>query len=337
MDLLSSPLSEYERSLLEQAARWPGFATHTELTEAAIRQVTAHRGIDFATTLLYDRLTRSPVHGPFLKKIQRLPASAPAATPTTVLIVPGAFYRKSPHSGADGRVIREEAERLGHETELLPLTDFGQPRANARILRDWLERDGRESIILVSMSKGGAEVRIALDEPGAPETFRRVAFWINLSGLLHGSALVGWLFARRWRVLWFRLLFWLRGFEFSALPELARGPGTLLGAPLRLPEHLRTIHVVGFPLARHLSTALARRCHRRVESLGPSDGAGLMLSDVNELPGLIFPIWGTDHYLRPGAKDMRGLMRQVLHYVSLELDGTGEGGGTDRDSRKRFG
>jgi hypothetical protein len=108
---------------------------------------------------------------------------------------------------------------------------------------------------------------------------------------VYGTPLVAWLFSNRLRVLWFRLLFWWRGYDFSAVPELGRGPGTPLAPELRLPDYLRAIHVVGFPLAQHMSNRLARRCYRRVQALGPNDGAGI-LADVSRLPGVIYPVWG---------------------------------------------
>src|SRR5581483_1217551 len=216
------------------------------------------------------------------------PPAGAAAPSATVVIVPGAFYREFPHTGADGRVVRAEAEALGFATDLVPLVSFGSLRTNARILCDWLARDRRDNLILASLSKGGADVKVALAQPGAAEAFRKVAFWVNLSGLLRGTPLAGWVLASRLRAWWFRLLFRWRGYDFSVIPDLAYGPGTPLDTPLRLPDHLRAIHVVGFPLARHLSNRLARRCYKRIRPLGPNDGAGIILADVCRLPGAVY-------------------------------------------------
>jgi hypothetical protein len=322
MSFLSAPATEYERDLLDRAARYPGFASCSDPTVEAVQELAAREGIDLATALVYDRLVRSPVHGPFLEKLQTLTSVPANGAPATVVIVPGAFYREFPHTGADGCAVRTEAEALGFTTDLVPLVSFGSLRTNADILRDWLAHDRRENLVLVSLSKGGADVKAALAEPGAARVFRKVAFWINLSGLLHGTPLVDWLFSRRLRRLWIRLLFWWRGFDFAVIPELARGPGTPLDMPLCLPDHMQAIHVVGFPLARHLSNRLARRCYRRVKSLGPNDGAGILLADVCQLPGLVYPVWGADHYLRPAGLDMKVLARQLLLYVRHELNGS---------------
>jgi hypothetical protein len=310
----------YERGLLERAARWPGLPSCADLTAEAVQQVAAREGTDFATALLYDRVRRSPDHGPFIERVEaREGPTGPPRVPATVVIVPGAFYREYPRTGGNGWRVREEAKPLGFATDLVPTLSFGRLRTNARILCDWLKRDRRENLVLVSLSKGGADVKIALAEPDAGEAFRNVAFWVNLSGMLNGTPLVGWLFSRRLRVLWFRLLLGWRRYDFSVIPELARGPGTPLDGDLRLPAHLRAIHVAGFPLARHLTSGLARRCYRRVQALGPSDGAGILLADVCRLPGLVYPVWGADHYLRPDGRDVRAIARKLLLHVRDEL------------------
>jgi hypothetical protein len=318
-------LEQYEGELRRRVrrCRWP--VRLADLTQPVLHRIAAEEGIDFATTLLYDRITRSPEHSPFIAQLDSLPGEAAecAPLPATVVIVPGAFYIEFPHTGADGRLLREEATRFGCPSELVPLISFGSLEDNVRILLDWLAHRPDEDIILVSLSKGGAEVKLALAHPEAAWAFRNVVAWINLSGLLEGTPLVGWLFASRWRRAWFRFLFWFRAYDFATIPELARGPGTSLDSALKLPAHMRVIHVVGFPLQRHLSNGLARRCFRRVQELGPNDGAGIVLADVCRWPGLIYPVWGADHYLRPGGRDLRTLAVRLLHYLSDSGRGVG--------------
>jgi len=86
---------------------------------------------------------------------------------------------------------------------------------------------------------------------------------------------------------------------------------------LQLPPHMTMVTIAGFPLRQHLTTALAGRCHRRLTHLGPNDGS-LILSDVCALPGLLYPIWGADHYLRPKT-DVNQLVLAVLQYLDEEL------------------
>src|SRR5262249_40372256 len=138
-----------------------------------LRDLTAREGIDAATTFLYRSLLASPCHGPFIHRIEeirRRPAATAWGSGAVLVIVPGAFYRENPRSGADGHVVREQAEKLGCPTDLVPLASTGGAKENGRILIDWLAQRSRRAsrpIILASLSKGGADVKMALAEPDA--------------------------------------------------------------------------------------------------------------------------------------------------------------------------
>jgi hypothetical protein len=310
----------YERELLARIAHASEVVSCEQVTVELLQQLAAQQGIDFATAWVYKQVRQSPVHGPFIERLETQPRvlGSPRPLPATLVIVPGAFYVEFPHTGADGQLLREEAAKFGCCSELVPLPSFGSLAGNARILCEWLSARPEGPVLLASLSKGGADVKMALARPEAADAFRNVVCWINLSGLLQGTPLVDWLFASKLRSLWFRLLFWLRGYDFRIIPELARGSDTPLNFELRLPPHLKAIHVVGFPLVRHLSNALARRCFHRAQHLGPNDGAGIVLADVGRLPGLVYPVWGADHYLRPAELDVREIARRILQYLSDE-------------------
>jgi hypothetical protein len=309
-----------EFDLLAAAASWRECPTLSDLTEETLRRIAICQGMDFATAVLFDRLVRSPRHGPFISRIANRPETcliAPGRRPPTVAIVPGAFYREDPTSGADGRQVLESVARLGCPTASIPLMSFGSLPENAALIGAWLQsRPDHENFVLVSLSKAGAEMKLALAAAGAAKTFRRVQAWISLSGIYHGTPLMTWLFSQWWRLPLIRLFFWHRGYHFGALGQLERGPGKLLDFELRPPEHLRIIHVVGFPLERHLSTPLARRGYRRLTPLGPNDGGPILLADVGRFPGLVYPVWGADHYLRPAYDN--GLVSRLLQFVVME-------------------
>ena len=285
-------------------------------TAGELRDFAAREGIDAATARLYRGLLDSPVHGPFIRRIEetcKRPVSRPWTSDAILAIVPGAFYRENPGSGADGHVMREQAGRIGCPTDLVPLASTGSVKDNARILCDWLGRQDSRPVILASLSKGGAEVKTALAEPDAGRAFANVVAWINLCGILDGTPMADWLLSLNPAAVLGRLYYRLRGQRTGFLPDLRHGPGQTLDFPLRLPAHVRLISVVGFPLREHLDRGLARRCHRRLTPLGPNDG-GLVLADVCALPGLVYPIWGADHYLQPksGVNELVAAILQDL-------------------------
>jgi len=57
------------------------------------------------------------------------------------------------------------------------------------------------------------------------------------------------------------------------------------------------LHIVGFPLKRHLSNRPARLWHRRFRKQEPNDSV-VMLTDFLDVPGTVLPVWGCDHYLK---------------------------------------
>jgi hypothetical protein len=165
----------------------------------------------------------------------------------------------------------------------------------------------RQPIVLVSLSKGGADVRRAMGDPRTEEAFRAVAAWVSISGMVYGSPLVAWLRARPIRCMGVRLMLRLRGQRFADVDELRHDPPT---ASFPLPPHIRAIHILGFPLREHLSDDWARRGHERLAPLGPSDGGGILLADALRLPGEVYPLWGADHYMRRADTDE--MLRRVL-------------------------
>jgi hypothetical protein len=274
-------------------------------------------GIDAATTRLYRSVVESPIHGPFIRRIEEISRQVtplPWSREATLVIVPGAFYRENPQSGADGRLFRDQAEKLGLPSELVPLASTGTVRQNARLLCDWLLAQPERPLILASLSKGGADVKMALREPDADRAFANVVAWINLCGILNGTPMAAWLLSWNPGAVLNRLYYRLRGRSLSFLSDLRYGRGSVLDFELNLPAHVQLISVVGFPLREHLTRAIARRCHRRLGALGPNDG-GLVLADVCALPGLLYPLWGADHYLQPKT-DVRVLIAAILQYLA---------------------
>ena len=316
------PADASERALFARIERWNGPRRFEQLTPELLHELTASEGCDFATALLHRRIVESERHGEFLRdtvltaEAQR---SNDGATETTagkiIAIVPGAFYRENPRTGADGRVVRELAAQLGLPVVVAPVSSTGLLAENSRLLAEWLSTFSDARLVLVSVSKGGSDVKTALARPDAARVFSRVAGWINLCGILDGTPMADWLLSAGWLARANRIFYRIRGRSLDFLEDLRRFPGCALDFPLKLPPHLRAVHVLGFPLSQHLHNGLARRCHARLATFGPNDGS-ILLSDALCWPGQICPVWGADHYLRP-REDVRPLLIALLHHVTL--------------------
>ena len=256
---------------------------------------------------------RSDEHGRFIRAVDATPDTPEARAllhDVTVAIVPGAFYVEYPKTGADGRFVLDEAARLGCKTTRVPLLSFGPLRENAQCLLEWLDRQPAQPIILVSLSKAGAEVRLAPRRyfRSRPIPACRGLVQLQRVGPRDGDGQLA--VPAPTAGVSVRLLFRWNGYSYGALHELERWPG-ILDADFHIPEDLLTIHLYGFPLVRHLSRPIARRGHSRLAPLGPNDGGASLLADLVGLPGSIYPVWGADHYLQP-AWDIDGLVRAIV-------------------------
>ncbi|HEY3914057.1 MAG TPA: hypothetical protein VGN61_06180 [Verrucomicrobiae bacterium] len=307
---------ESEDALLARAAAFPEFRFLSDLNAETLRKISTTHGVDFATALLYDRVNRSPQHAAFINRIDHAERLPPEVTSQniTVAVAPAAFYKEAPNSGADGKLILEEARRLELRAELIPSSSTGTLAENSAIIHHWLANREGEKIILVSLCKGGADVKFALGQPNNRETFRRVSSWINICGTLNGSPIAEWLLAFKPRFFMAWLACRCRGHDINFVRELQPAPQSALSQPLHLPAPMRLVNIVGFPLKRHLTNRFMRLCYQRISPFGPNDG-GVLLADACSLPGLLYPIWGADHYLRPEPRARR-IISTVLNFLA---------------------
>jgi hypothetical protein len=147
--------------------------------------------------------------------------------------------------------------------------------------------------------------------------FQRVVAWINVCGTLDGSPFAAWLLRSKPRFIATWLYFKCQRRNFELLREIVPASDGPLAHALALPATLRLISIVGFPLRQHLTNAFMRRCHRLIAAAGPNDG-GVLLADTIQLPGMLYPVWGADHYLRPDDR-ASAVLTAILRYLAETL------------------
>lgn len=302
-------MTDEDRVLLERARAWIEARASSELTPEDIESITRAHGVDFATAILWQHLRDRPENRELIHGIELGKMPAAIAKPPRILIVPGAFHAEYHHTGADGKRVLELASQLGWEAERIDVPSLAPMEQNAAALVDYLARHPRKPTILVSLSKGGADVRVAMERPQAADEMRDVIAWVNFSGMAYGTPLVQWLKARPLRCCWVRLLLRLRRQRFAEIQELCTSGR--LRQVFTPPARVRALHILGFPLKPHLSNTWARRGHKRLSFLGPNDGGGNLLAHALRLPGSVYPMWGADHYMQP-PWDVRPLLRNIL-------------------------
>lgn len=234
---------------------------------------------------------------------------------TLFVFVPGWRWRSEPATGADFQRFRTLLSRHGANVLLAEVDDNGSVEHNAKLLARQLLTltDRATSVVVVSGSKGGPEAALALSSLAGTPAIERVAAWVNVGGLLGGTALAD--IATAWPVCWFVKLAILRGESFDGVRSLKPSALATHLAPPRFPESLLVINYIGVPMAAQLSER-GQMGYRLLKHLGPNDGLTL-LADAVAPTGLTIPHLGSDHYLQAADIDARvlALARAVTQHI----------------------
>jgi hypothetical protein len=236
-----------------------------------------------------------------------VPEISASASRLTVLFAPGWFYKTyGAETGGDfGRQLAQ-LERVGIPGELIETDENGTVESNAEIIANWIRRlqaEGRD-VLIVSASKSGAEVAIALGDVLEPEETTHVRAWLSIGGVHQGSPFADW--ALNPTVCWFsQLNLGVQGFDLEGAMSLQTGRRRPHFAKLRFPEHLLLVSYVPVPLSGDISSDGAFG-YSRMRDLGPNDGLTMLVDQL--LPGgltIVEP--GVDHYFGHPDRELRSL------------------------------
>lgn len=243
---------------------------------------------------------------------------------TLFLFVPGWLYRTDTTTGADFARFRTLLADHGARVALAPIAENGTVEHNAALIaqqvRALRSSNASMSVVLVSASKGGPEAALALsmlrDEPAASA----VKAWINVGGLLGGTALADQ--GLTWPLCWLVQLAVLPDGSFDGIRSLTPERSVQRASRLRLPAHVLVVTYVAVPLSGQLS-AMSRDGYRRLRTQGPNDGLTL-ITDAIAPGGVTIPEFGADHYLRHPDIDRKtlALARAVMRYLATRDTGT---------------
>src|SRR5258708_149428 len=207
-------------------------------------EIARSQGMDFATTLLYQQVLQSERFGPAIESILKGPDRWIHSRPAPLLaVVPGAFHGENMDTGADGQRFLDIADAHGFHSQPIATHSFGSLRQNAQVIAEWLGAHAQEEVILITLSKGAAEICYLLQSANEA-LFRNVVAIVNVSGMIFGTRLVNWVAERALPRLYVRGLMWWKSYDFQNLLELRHNE--MKGSLSKLP--VRMINVIGFPL-----------------------------------------------------------------------------------------
>jgi hypothetical protein len=288
----------------------------------------AATSLDEAAELFARTLGAVPRNREFRVRYERelaVPTLPREASRELFLLVPGWRYRTDPATGADLAQVQRVLEGLALATRLAPIDENGTVEANAAALAAEIERlapDGRR-LILVSTSKGGPETHLALDRLRQEGRAGQVAAWVNIGGLLHGTAIADhW---DTWPRSWLAAIgLALGGHHARAIPTMTTAASRVRVAASQLPLHVLVLSYIGVPRERDL-TDWTRSNYAILAEHGPNDGLTL-LPDAIVPQGITVAEPGFDHFFRTPDLDRR--IAAIAMALLATLDGAREREGT---------
>ena len=219
--------------------------------------------VDFAALYLADRIARVPANRRFRaafdeaydytrKAFPEGRVEIPATAKYDVLFVPTYLYKRLTFTGADMAVPREALKKAGFTCYFVETQDDGAIEANADLVVAAIRaraQSGRR-LIIVSASKSGPEVALALTKMAPAET-GHIAAWINTVGALQGTPLVD-------ERLLPEIEFFIGKVDPAGMESLTVQRSRQRYASFRIPEHVLVVNYFGIPTIGSISF-MARR------------------------------------------------------------------------------
>ena len=313
----------YDQEIDRALAIW----NQRPLDSDSLRALTQDFSPDFATLYFVSRIYQDPrnrkTQDAFHAHVATLRAKGPSeifriakrSAPYLIVFVPGYAYKKDPTTGADFAQQRRLMTEAGFRNVLIETDELATVDKNAQIVASEILRLNEEHrrIILVSTSKGGTEVALAIGKLLPPERLEGVKAWISIGGLLRGTPSADQ--ALQWPKSWLvRAAFFFTGHRGEVIEDLSTKKRREVFAQLEFPEHIVTLQYVGVPLSGQIAEYVQGR-YDDLKNLGPNDGLTLLGDELVE-GGIVITDIGLDHYYLDPEIDLKTF---ALASVVLDL------------------
>lgn len=283
-----------------------------------LKKLSQDFSVDFAALYFADRVAQVPANRRLREQFQTAYARLerglgdPVLAPTSVaryefVFVPGYLYRRHRMTGADLAGPRAALRRAGAAHYFVETVEDASIEANAALVLDTVQARAQNGkrLVLVSVSKSGAEVALALTRLNGAVA-KSVAAWINIVGTLQGSPLADDAL-QQWADLVSRV-------DPAGVESLTTARSRQRFTQFRLPDHVLVVNYVAVPLSGDISV-LARTGYWDLLPHGPNDGLAL-LPDMVMPGGVTLVEVGRDHFL---VDDQRDLATMALAAATISM------------------
>ncbi len=288
-------------------------ADHFESTSRAEVSAAAQVSTDFVALLLASRLIQenAAVQDSFLRHLASNHVDI-QADDVSALLIPGWLYRRHPETGANLERELRVLRHAGIDARRIEVDENGSIETNAATIAEQIRRRRERRIILISASKGGPETALALRM--LPPTERQhVVAWVNVGGILRGTALADDALVAPKR--------WLTGIVLrrrcQSVVSMTRG--AIMARAHRIPQPPLIVNYVGIPLSGDVSPR-AREGYCALRRDGPNDGLTL-ITDAIAPDSVTITTIGADHYFQLPDADRRtvALLATVLDLLDRQI------------------
>jgi len=270
-----------------------------------LKRLSDEFSVDFAALYFADQIAHIPVNRRFRRAFDEAYEYTSEAFPDgrvslpkeyEVLVVPTYLYKRFFSVGADMAVPRAALKKAGLTCHFVETQDDGAVETNADIVAAAIRAHAKSDrrLIILSASKSGPEVALALTKLGPAET-QHVAAWINAMGALQGTPLVDDRLFPDLEIFMGKVD--VAGTESMATPRSRRRFDSF-----RIPEHVLVVNYFGVPVVGSVSF-LASKSYLPLRKYGPNDGT-VLLPDMIFPGGVTLTELGSDHFMRRKPLDI---------------------------------
>ena len=272
----------------------------------------------FADSLLADACNRK-LNEAFARHLADRRRKDWSSSPWRVLFVPGFDYvAHGTLTGANVARPRLLARQLGLDNELVEIPSVGAVERNAHVLAAAIRTHAASGkrLIIAGASSAGPAIHLALGELLTREERASVKAWLNLAGLLQGTAIVDWV--REAPQGWFLpMIAAYKGYDWEDLASMSTERSRKRFDRLRIDAEILVVNYLGIPVSGSVGV-FARDQYRVLRALGPNDGLTL-LPDALAPNAITIVALGRDHFLAEDPEiDAKTVALMSLVTTSLE-------------------
>ena len=229
------------------------------------------------------------------------------------LLIPGWNWETRHDTGADLDFQKKALASFGLTSSLVRTDEHGSVEKNAKIIVQAIDqaKSLNKSIILISVSKGGADSAYALGKLIDIENTPHLVGWLNIGGIISGSTLVD--LEMNDPEKWLLSIGFAADTPLTAVQSLRKDIAIKRAAELSFPKQVRIVNYAALPFADNLSKQ-SHYSYSRLAQYGPNDGAALTYEMLVDNQPTVLEI-GLDHFMR----SLRAMNRAIaLLYMIAE-------------------